>query len=353
MRLVLIRHGENQDNVVMARIQLGFEKKMFAEVTDGFLAMQKYSTPNSDGPLTADGLKQAEALGLYWGEIFKEYKRKTKGNIYMYSSPILRAMETAEPLSKKLNIPVTVCPDLAEMPALVSIKDRAKYQVAIGKLEYEQKHVELRELLNNIEWERCGMSGNEILKRFPSYRLQQKDTNAFGNLEERWCNLGIESEGKRENRCRRVISWFYDLRDTLNSEDMVIVIGHGRQIGFTLNGLFHNFNAEYSFGSADNTAVTSIIMEKTKADESAERERRGLGKRPLTFFPPGRWQRAVMEFNNRVDHLIALLGQNRSRGFFSFPNFVNAPSIQSQADNLPEFERIMQTYIKELHASKL
>ena len=351
MRLLLIRHGENLDNVVMARVQLAFDRKLFEKATDGFVAMRKYSTDHSDGKLTSMGKKQAQALGAYWGPIFDEYRRKTNGKIYMYSSPILRAMETAEPLAKQLNIPVVVRPDLAEMPALVARNDRAKWQEEIGKLEYRQQHDKLRKLMKEIQWERCGMTGNEILSKFPTYKLQKEGTNIFNDLEKKWCDFGIESTEKRENRCKRIISWLYDLRDTLNSEDMVIAVGHGGQIGYTLRGLFHNFDQDFAYGSADNTSVTSILMKKPKEEEKAERKRRGLGKRPLTFFGPDTWRRVQMEFNNRVDHLIALLGQNRSLGLFSFPNIVNAATVQQESED-PEYEHIINGYINGL-SSKL
>ena len=132
---------------------------------------------------------------------------------------------------------------------------------------------------------------------------------------------------------------------------MVIVVGHGGQIGYTLRGLFHNFDQDFAYGSADNTSVTSILMKKPKEEEKAERKRRGLGKRPLTFFGSGTWRRVQMEFNNRVDHLIALLGQNRSLGLFSFPNIVNAATVQQESED-PEYEHIINGYINGL-SSKL
>ena len=71
----------------------------------------------------------------------------------------------------------------------------------------------------------------------------------------------------------------------------------------------------------------------------------------LTFFGPSTWRRVQMEFNNRVDHLIALLGQNRSLGLFSFPNIVNAATVQQESED-PEYEHIINGYINGL-SSKL
>ena len=48
---------------------------------------------------------------------------------------------------------------------------------------------------------------------------------------------------------------------------MVIAVGHGGQIGYTLRGLFHNFDQDFAYGSADNTSVTSILMKKPKEEE--------------------------------------------------------------------------------------
>ena len=57
MRLLLIRHGENLDNVVMARVQLAFDRKLFEKATDGFVAMRKYSTDNSHGQKTSTSIR--------------------------------------------------------------------------------------------------------------------------------------------------------------------------------------------------------------------------------------------------------------------------------------------------------
>lgn len=82
MRLYLVRHGETVHN-----------------------DERRIQGPLLDGPLNARGLDQAERLAQWFAG-----KRVDA----IYSSPMRRAMDTAAPLARAVNLPVGTCPGLVE-----------------------------------------------------------------------------------------------------------------------------------------------------------------------------------------------------------------------------------------------
>ncbi|GEM_PF-5382919 len=67
---------------------------------------REYGLPRDDSPLTRRGLVQARAAANY---------ASGKGITAVYSSPLLRALRTAEILAEKSGCPITVLDDLAEL----------------------------------------------------------------------------------------------------------------------------------------------------------------------------------------------------------------------------------------------
>lgn len=82
MKLLVIRHGESEADI------------------------KKVCEGRADFPLTEKGEAQARALAIW---IKGHYKVSR-----IYSSPLLRAMQTARELERVTNIPVTELPDLME-----------------------------------------------------------------------------------------------------------------------------------------------------------------------------------------------------------------------------------------------
>jgi phosphohistidine phosphatase SixA len=67
----------------------------------------------SDNGLSEKGVRQAKRLADYFGEEFKDEK-----SLILLTSPRVRCRETLEPLSRKLDRPITVNPWLEEGGAL-------------------------------------------------------------------------------------------------------------------------------------------------------------------------------------------------------------------------------------------
>ena len=95
LRLILVRHCQSYGNVDMA---------------------EKPSFRPDDPPLTPEGKRQAELLAARYseGEIDK-----------IYSSTLIRTVETVYPLAEKLGLPVITVPQLMEMNTGITGTDTA------------------------------------------------------------------------------------------------------------------------------------------------------------------------------------------------------------------------------------
>ena len=99
MHLLLIRHGQSENNANAAK------------------SVEAYRQGRKPDPeLTELGRHQAEALGTWIGSVSP---RPTK----LYSSPMMRTIQTAAPVAEALDMPITVSDLIFERPGPVEIVD--------------------------------------------------------------------------------------------------------------------------------------------------------------------------------------------------------------------------------------
>lgn len=188
-RLILVRHGRTQSN---------------KEARIGTM---------DDVPIDATGLRQAQAVA----ERLKVFKADV-----LYSSPLLRAQQTAQPISAALNLAVRLDADLVEFDfGIVSDKT-----VAEIKQEYPEVHEQMQAWL---------AMGEEQTGSRPNYP-------------------GGEDIHEFEKRMRR----FRDKVIDQHTGQVVIAVTHMAVIKGILNLVFNRNLTQRMNCTADNTSVTVI-----------------------------------------------------------------------------------------------
>ena len=154
MRIFLARHGETDWNVER-RIQ-----------------------GTTDIPLNENGMRQAHSLGSYLDRLF----HAEGGSLsYIFTSPLIRAKETAEIVGRRLDVEVEAVPGLEEM----------NFGICEGKTWVEAKSLyprELEEWEENKRYRRVsgGESYQDVLARFFfAYTLIQEKLTMAGKDSEK------------------------------------------------------------------------------------------------------------------------------------------------------------------------
>jgi len=185
--LLLIRHAECEGNVNGAPVA-------------------------EDWPLTPRGRQQAEALAL---RLVCEAVRPD----HIFSSPMLRALQTTDILARGLGVTFQVMTDLAE----VSLAD-------------------------------CeGLSVAEAEKRFPGLSLESPEQSA-----QRWRFPGGESLKELRERGRRAIASLVALRQ--RGARVVAAVSHGAVLSQGLAGYLGAPPSPYTQFSWDNTAIARLVL---------------------------------------------------------------------------------------------
>lgn len=182
MRIFIVRHGESYSNV---------QGKIMSA---------------TDLPLTEKGIKQAEAARAYM-------EKETLNFQYVFSSPLIRARQTAEIINKNR--------------AKISLRDDLR-EIELGKLE-------------GLDWE-------EKMVRYP-------DVCLAGNLSKAR-PPGDESLEDVIVRCRPFIQ---DLPKGKAEDDNILIVSHGVTIRVLINCILGKPDhfADY-INWADNTGVSEI-----------------------------------------------------------------------------------------------
>lgn len=293
MRLLCVRHAESLENRrdhLMA-VKVGLTKEFTQLEADAAKAKLKAAEePNGDSPLTENGHQQAECFGEYWSEILEQAASGRRGKLHVYCSPMIRTMQTIDPLLRKLRAKVApdliaiVHRDLHEVPGLVHPADR-DFIVGIQKLAEERGPREAISAMQAHSWTRAGQTPNEMLEHFEWLRLGED--LAAGPPNQGWL-ARIEVGREISERMVRLVDWLEKLRDTLPPQDTVLLCGHGDQTGQMLNELFAR-----SFGgksAADRFRGVQLNMHP-KSNTSISSLRLDP-KEPV-----------VLEFFHRLDHL--------------------------------------------------
>ncbi|MDD2839594.1 MAG: histidine phosphatase family protein [Rickettsiales bacterium] len=121
--------------------------------------IKKLPQGESDNPLNENGLRQAEECSNF----LKNFELDI-----IYSSPLKRALKTAEIVAKKLNINVKICQDLkAPSLGIVEGKTKAELESIVGKDVLEQLHncksdEERRKFDEIMKWENMILFKNRL-----------------------------------------------------------------------------------------------------------------------------------------------------------------------------------------------
>lgn len=169
MHLLLIRHGQSVNN----------------SLAD--IGVEEYEANRlPDPPLTDLGLAQAKALGEWIGGV---EPRPT----VLYSSPMTRTLQTADPVSRALDLPILVRDFLHERPGPVEVTPQGR-----------RAHP--------------GSSRTTLAAVTPRAVLGEEIT------EEGWYREQIETPAHAVDRAVRIVEW---LRTEHRDDDVVAYVGHG------------------------------------------------------------------------------------------------------------------------------
>jgi len=312
VRFVLIRHAENEENKVMADVQLKMRRGAYSNRSEAMRDMIRRSTPCADGDLTSEGFAQARSLAAYYGPIFRKYMQ-THGKVDIYTSPTLRTLRTTRELCIALGTQATVEPLMSETTGgLVDSRDREMHAEIVRK--YKGERTKFRDVMARVRWRPCGLTGNQIEKMFPgTFKLDDSFPRSTP-----WCTYGVESLEQQIVRASQVVDFMRERCNTLGAKDLVILVAHGGIISMILSLLLSNAGSRRGiFKGIDNTSVTSVVLTRT--------EREGVISHDI-----------AVEFVNRTDHLVSELGLNRVRGFYRFPGAANPATLEAHYESTRE-----------------
>jgi broad specificity phosphatase PhoE len=165
MILYLIRHGQSVNN---ARYAAGDDSRI------------------PDAPLTDIGKIQAEHTAIWL---------KDKGITVLYSSPMRRALQTAQVIGDALELPTSVWVDLHELFGVMQVEPGGKW---VGL---------------------PGMSREEMAQDFPKAIIPEQVTS------EGWRFGELESLEQAYDRAKRIVSQIEALY--AHTDERVVVVSHG------------------------------------------------------------------------------------------------------------------------------
>jgi 2,3-bisphosphoglycerate-dependent phosphoglycerate mutase len=235
MELYLIRHAQSTNNAL-------------AEQRDRVC----------DPPLTELGQHQAEIVAQHVAngltpelskngsvEATHSDQRRGYGITHLYCSPMIRALQTAQPIGQALDIAPEVWVDIHEQGGIFLDHGEAR-----GVVGYP------------------GKNRAEILAEFPHYRLPDDIT------EEGWWNNGYEDWPACQGRAIKVAR---QLREWADSDRRIALVSHGGFIDTLLKALFDQLPSRHLWYHHYYTAITRVDFRQTG--------------------------RLGLRFMNRIDHL--------------------------------------------------
>ena len=120
LKLVLIRHGESEDNVILHRMMADIENGVVSRKEGVALFMR---TRKTDPALTPRGQQQARSLGAYLAPAVEALQQE--GDVQMVCGPMLRNLQTMQQIRSAFAQPpkVTCHRHVYEIQNLVNQKD--------------------------------------------------------------------------------------------------------------------------------------------------------------------------------------------------------------------------------------
>ncbi|MCA0458183.1 MAG: histidine phosphatase family protein [Chloroflexi bacterium] len=218
MELYIIRHGQSTNNV-----------SMIYDMKDR----------EADPPLTDLGLRQADKVADYvanstnfdrWIDRKSEERHETKGFgiTKLYCSPMLRTLQTARPISKALNLPAEVWPDLHEHGGL---------------------HLDMGDERGIVGFPGLGRAA--ITEQFPGYVVPSVITDAG------WYDFsrGVEDIASAMARAIRVAA---TLKQHAMSDQRIALVIHGTFADALLKSILNMLPNHEVYFAMYNTGITRI-----------------------------------------------------------------------------------------------
>jgi len=256
------------------------------------------STVDGDVALTPLGEDQANRLAEVWAPILKP--KAQAGKLHVFVSPMKRALQTADPLLRALNVTsvvqAIVKPSIMEFGGLTAPSDMGIFDET-DKLRKAGDMQAVKDLLRTFRWKACGFSGQRLLEAFPWAQVLEDFP-----MDAPWWSQGFEGPKRTDARVAGVLDEIRDFPSKFGEGDIVVFVTHGGTIGDLMYRLLLRQDPATSkdvallqpnFETSDNTSVTSLLLPGKKFP--FERSLRGPD-RPSEFG-------CRVEFANNTVHL--------------------------------------------------
>ena len=201
-----------------------------------------------DPPITELGQQQAKILAqhlatgstqdLFPGAVLdtaRARERKGYGITSLFCSPMLRSLQTADPIMEALGLIPQVWVDIHERGGMF-----LDYGEGRGSVGYP------------------GMTRSEILAKYPDYQLPP------GITEEGWWNRDREDLPTASGRAIRVAEELVAMSDT---EDRVAIISHGTFLNILFKALLDQLPGNHIYYRHNNTGISRISIQKGSMTE--------------------------------------------------------------------------------------
>ena len=227
MRLFIVRHGESENNSI-----------------EGTSSYEEYLANRSPDPaLTALGEKQADAVAHHLAtatvaEHFRTGVGRTGYDITrIYCSPMLRTMQTAQPIARALNINPEVMMDIYEHGGCF-LGDPSQPKTVVNY---------------------PGLSRSKMQERFPGYVLPEAIT------EDGWWKKGYEDTEACYARAMRVSGRLRKMAEDFSNNGLierVVLVVHATFIDALLKALFNQLPNPHFHYVHYNTAITRVDFQE-------------------------------------------------------------------------------------------
>lgn len=228
MRLFIIRHGESTNNRLDASTNF-----------DDYVQQRSH-----DPALTELGERQADAVARHLAEatvaehyFWNETANPTPGYgiTRIFCSPMLRAMQTAQPIANALDIQPEVMMSIHEHGGIFQGDPRDPASIA----------------------NHPGMTRSEIAARFPGYKLPDEVT------EEGWWSGGFEDMPGCYARAVRTVLTLRQMAEEFaeqEREERVVLVSHATFIDCLIKAFLDQLPSNNNFYVHYNTAITRLDL---------------------------------------------------------------------------------------------
>eukprot|EP00040_Diaphanoeca_grandis_P024479 m.134528 g.134528 ORF g.134528 m.134528 type:complete len:272 (+) comp29744_c1_seq1:99-914(+) len=206
--LVLVRHGESVNNILGKELasKISFHSEQFER--------EWMNKRLEDPPLSDEGHREADMLGKAMQQERVVPRLQTlaaQNNVAVYTSPMLRTLQTTAPLAKHLSVPVHVHPLLYEVGGVYTGNPQPPHNRVGGE---------------------TGLTASEINSQFPSY-----NTAALKPCGP-WYTGAWETDAAGRQRLSAVRDWLCSASFMNEHKNkVVIIVAHSHMISVLLQSL--------------------------------------------------------------------------------------------------------------------